>query len=345
MSSHSVARAAAPLAEILRGDTVESVHLGHVAVVDAAGHVLYAAGDPHAEVYTRSTLKPFQALPFARAGGPGQMGFSAAQVALLCASHSGEPMHVAGAGGILQRCGCTEADLLCGTHEPYFYEATGAFPPPPPYSPLAHNCSGKHSGMLACCVMHGWPTRDYVLPGHPLQQAIRGAVAGACGVDAGSMPEGIDGCSAPNYALPLAALARGYARLGSARADAGDADEAALGRLADAMRAHPEMVSGERRDDLALAVAGRGDWLPKAGAEGVQALAIRSRGLGVAVKVLDGNKRSIPTIIVAILDQLGLIGPEQRMALGTFGRQPLRNLRGTVTGHTRAAFALQPPGV
>ncbi len=343
MSSPTVARDAAPLAEILRGDTVESVHCGHVAVVDAAGRIVHAVGDPQALVYTRSTLKPFQALPFARAGGPAQMGFSQPETALLCASHSGEPMHVAAAGDMLRRCGCRESDLLCGTHEPYFYDATGAFPPPPPYSALAHNCSGKHSGMLACCALHGWPTRDYVDPAHPLQQAIRGAVASACGVEAASLAMGIDGCSAPNFAMPLAALARGYARLGSAEMESGDADEAALGRLAHAMRAHPEMVSGERRDDLALAAAGQGDWLPKAGAEGVQVLAIRSRGLGIAVKVLDGNKRSIPTIIVAILDQLGAIGAEQRVALGEFGRRPIRNLRGMVTGHARAAFTLAPP--
>jgi L-asparaginase II len=281
MPESPVVHAYAPLAEVVRGPAVESVHFGAVAVVDRDGRVLHAIGDPHLLTYTRSALKPLQALPFVAGGGVEHFGFSTAQVALMCASHSGEPRHVAGVADMLARCGCSAADLQCGTHAPGFHEARGEVPPPPPYSVLQHNCSGKHSGMLAYCVQHGHPTVDYLAYEHPLQQAVRRAVATFTGVAEARLVGGIDGCSAPNYAVPLAALATAFARLATADVDADYA--AAPHALFRAMTAHPEMVSGEHRSDLALMQAGRGDWVTKIGAEGVQAIGIRSRGLGIAV--------------------------------------------------------------
>ena len=187
----------APLAEVVRGAAVESVHFGAVAVVDRHGEVLRAAGDPYLMTYTRSALKPLQALPFTAGGGVERFGFSQAQVALMCASHSGEPRHVEAVADMLARCGCSAGDLQCGTHAPGFYEARGEVPPPPPYSPLQHNCSGKHSGMLASCVQHGQATDDYLAYDHPLQRAIRHAVATFTGVTEERLVAGIDGCSAP----------------------------------------------------------------------------------------------------------------------------------------------------
>ncbi|MEO8537774.1 MAG: asparaginase, partial [Betaproteobacteria bacterium] len=269
-----------PLAEVTRGGIVESVHSGAIAVVDRSGLLLYQAGDPHALTFTRSALKPLQALPSVAADGIARFGYSTPQVALLCASHSGEPRHVDAVADMLHRAGCSGSDLQCGTHAPGFYEAHGDVPPPPPYSPLQHNCSGKHSGMLAYCVQSGSETSDYLAYDHPLQRAIRGAVATFTGVAEKRLVAGIDGCSAPNYAVPLAALATAFARLASAEVDA---DFGMAPRtLANAMIAHPEMVSGERRSDLALMQAGRGDWVAKIGAEGVQALGVRSAGLGIA---------------------------------------------------------------
>jgi len=144
-----------PLAVATRGPAVESIHYGSVAVVDRSGRLLYSAGEPHALTFTRSALKPVQALPFVAAGGVPKFGYSNAQVALLCASHSGEPRHVEAVADMLAKSGSSAADLQCGTHAPGFYEARGDVPPPPPYSPLAHNCSGKHAGMLAYCAMCG----------------------------------------------------------------------------------------------------------------------------------------------------------------------------------------------
>ena len=327
-----------PLAEVLRGNAVESVHLGSVAVVDRHGQLICSAGDPGALTFTRSALKPLQALPFAAAGGIERFGFSAAQVALMCASHSGEPRHVEAVADMLRRCGCSPGDLQCGSHAPGFYEARGDVPPPPPYSPLAHNCSGKHAGMLAYCVQHGHARGGYLDFHHPLQQAIRRAVAAFTGVAEERLVGGVDGCSAPNYAVPLAALAGAFARLATADVDP---DYGAAPRtLARAMTAHPEMVSGEHRSDLALMQAGRGDWVTKIGAEGVQAIGIRSHGLGIAIKVADGQKRGLFPAIVAVLEQLGVADQAARRVLAPWGTRPIRNYRGTVTGEVRPALVL-----
>jgi len=340
MPESAAVRAHVPLAEVLRGRTVESIHFGTVAVVDRAGNVLQAAGDPYTLTFTRSSLKPLQALPFTTGGGVERFRFSKAQVALMCASHSGEPRHVEAVADMLVRCGLSPADLQCGAHAPGFYDARGDVPPPPPYSTLQHNCSGKHSGMLAYCVQHGHSVDDYLAFDHPLQQQIRRAVSTFTGVTADRLVAGIDGCSAPNYAVPLASLARAFARLATADVDPdyGMAPRA----LANAMTAHPEMVSGEFRSDLALMQAGRGDWVTKIGAEGVQAIGIRSQGLGIAIKVADGQKRGLYPAIVAVLDQLGLVDADARRILEPWRVRTVRNYRGTATGEIRPAVALEP---
>jgi len=330
----------ATLAEVLRGTTVESVHSGAVAVVDRSGTVLHAAGDPYTLTFTRSSLKPLQALPFTAQGGVERFGYSQAQVALMCASHCGEPRHVEAVTDMLARCGLSSTDLQCGTHAPGFYDARGEVPPPPPYSTLQHNCSGKHSGMLAYCVQHGDAVGDYLAFDHPLQQAIRHAVSTFTGVAEDRLVTGIDGCSAPNYAVPLASLATAFARLATADVDA---DYGMAPRmLVDAMIAHPEMVSGEFRSDLALMQAGRGDWVTKIGAEGVQAIGIRSHGLGIAIKVADGQKRGLYPAIVAVLEQLGVVDAAARAILAPWGRRTVRNYRGLATGEIRPAVVLEP---
>ena len=330
-----------PLAVETRGGTVESVHYGAVAVTDREGNVLHAVGDPHVLTFTRSALKPLQALPFVAAGGIERFGLSAAQTALLCASHAGEPRHVAAVADMLARSGSTADELQCGTHAPGFYETRGEIPPPPPYSPLAHNCSGKHSGMLAYCAMCGHAKGDYLAFDHPLQREIRRAVAAFTGVDEGCLVAGTDGCSAPNYAVPLAALARAFARLASGERDA-DYGEAPR-TLAAAMMRHPEMVSGERRSDLALMQTGRGDWVAKIGAEGVQALGVRSRGIGIAVKIADGQKRGLYPTVMAVLDQLGLLDDTARDALAPWRQPVVKNYRGIVTGDVRPVVVLDKP--
>jgi L-asparaginase II len=192
--------------------------------------------------------------------------------------------------------------------------------------------------MIAACVQCGQPKAEYLAAGLPVQQAIRAAVAAFTDVAETDLVAGIDGCSAPNYAVALSRLALAYARLTA------PAPHAVYGRspqaLADAMIAHPEMVSGARRSDLALMQAGRGDWVTKIGAEGVQAIGVKSQGIGIAIKVADGQKRGLYPTIVAVLDQLGVLDPRAREQLAPWGHPALTNYRGIHTGDVRAVVVL-----
>lgn len=336
-----VPMAFAPLIELNRGGTPESLHFGAVAVADARGKLLAAVGDPHTRVFTRSTLKALQALPFVRGGGPAQFGFSPQQLALLCASHSGEPMHVAQVQDMLDKAGVGYRQLQCGCHVPMFVEL-GVGPAPAAVDERHHNCSGKHAGFAAYCVQHGLPLDSYLDAGHPLQQAIRRDVARVAGLAQEDLRMGIDGCSAPNYAMPLSALARSYARLASGARDTEFGD--CFGALADAMTAHPGLVSGTRRNDEAFMRAGRGDWVTKVGADGVQVVGSKSRQQALAIKVSDGNMPALYAATVQVLDQLGWLDDAQREALAPWRASELRSVRGAVVGERRPVFTLAPAG-
>jgi L-asparaginase II len=307
---------------------------------DSLGRVLAHAGDPHWVTFTRSTLKPLQALPFVQGGGVLHFGLTSTNLALLCASHGGEAMHVEQVEQILGKAGVPWRRLQCGCHVPGYAEL-GGWPPPAPgsYDERNHNCSGKHSGFLAWCVQHGQPLESYLEPAHPLQQAIRAAVAEAVGLQEHQMPMGIDGCSAPNYALPLAHLARGFARLSTGERDTRFGE--AFGQIAQAMTAHPELVSGTGRNDLAFMRAGRGDWVTKIGADGVQVVASRSRGQALALKISDGNKLALYAATVEALDQLGWLDDAQREALRPWRQETIASVKGAPVGERKAVFRLQ----
>ena len=311
-----------------------------MAVVDRDGRLIFAAGDPRHPTMTRSALKPLQALPFVARGGVERFGYNSAQVALLCSSHSGEPRHVEAVSDMLERADCTVDDLQCGVHPPLFYTVREELPPAGArFTPLQHNCSGKHSGMLAYCRLCALPTASYLEFDHPLQQAIRAAVAYMTDVPEMELVSGIDGCSAPNYAVPLDRLAYAFARLATSADD--ERYGSAPASLAAAMTAHPEMVSGEGRNDLMLMRAGGGDWVTKVGAEGVQAVGVRSNGWGIALKVADGNARGLHPATVAVLDQLGLLDAVRRAALDSWRRPAIRNYRGLTTGYVEPVVALE----
>jgi L-asparaginase II len=331
----------APFVRVTRGEATDSVHYGSVAVVDREGRLLYSAGDPRYLTTTRSALKPLQALPFVAGGGVERFGYTLPQVALMCASHSGEPRHVEAVAAMLERAGCAPDQLQCGVHPPLYYTAREELPPSAAvFTTLHHNCSGKHAGMLAYCRQCAAPLDSYLAFDHPLQQAIRKAVAHLTGVREAELVAGVDGCSAPNYAVPLDRLAYAYARLAGTASDSRYGDAPA--RLAAAMTAHPEMVSGERRIDLALMTAGQGDWVTKVGAEGAQAIGIRSKGWGIAIKVADGNARGLHPATVAILDQLGLLDARQRALLQPWRQPEIRNYRGVLTGRVEPIVRLAP---
>jgi L-asparaginase II len=321
-----------PLLVTTRGRTIECVHYGTIAVCDRQGDVLASAGDVQALNFARSALKPLQALPFVEDDGPARYGFGSHEVALMCASHSGEEIHVRIVQRMLARIDAHESDLQCGCHPPLYYGATGTpVPPQARFGALHHNCSGKHAGFLGYCRLHGHRLTDYLAPEAALQVRIRNTVqqfAGTWPVEAGT-----DGCSAPNYALPLVRLAQTYAQLATA-------DGAPLAALRYAMLRHPDLVSGTGRIDLALAQTGGGDWIAKSGADGVQAIGIRSRGLGIAVRIADGNARALHTVTTEVLHQMGLLDKPADSPLARTFRPPLTNYRGLNVGSLQPLFDL-----
>jgi len=337
---HNASMNLAPLIELTRGGTRECLHFGAVAVVDRSGRLLAHAGDAHWLTFTRSTLKALQALPFMQGGGASHFGFSPQQVALLCASHNGEDSHVAQVQGMLDKTGLSYRALRCGCHVPGLFTQLETAPPPGlVYDERHNNCSGKHAGFLAYCVQHGLSLEDYIDPQHPLQQAIRRDVARAVGLQPQDLKMGIDGCSAPNYAMPLSALAYGYARLASGAGDTEFGESFAA--LSEAMTTHPDMVSGQGRNDLAFMQAGAGDWVTKVGADGVQVVASKRRGEAFAIKIIDANKPALFAACVEVLEQLGWLDAAQREALQPWRAQPIVNARGLQVGERRPVFQLQ----
>lgn len=324
----------------IAASTIENVHFGSIAVVAVDGGLRHWAGDPHWSTFTRSTLKPFQALPFIREGGHSHFGWTSRQVALMCASHSGEAMHTGVVESMLESVDCDGTRLQCGCHVPGWYAAQGRTPPvDAAWSPIQHNCSGKHAGFLAACRLHGEPVENYLDPSAPLQRRVAAAVSSLAGLAPHEMPLGTDGCSAPNYALPLSRLALLYAQL--AQGAEAPREGESLGILCQAMTRHPELVSGTSRSDLSLMALGAGDWVTKIGADGVQAIGIRSAGLGIAIKVTDGSRDALYCVVIEVLRQLRLAALDDFPPATQWLRTKLHNARGRVTGRVIPAFKLR----
>jgi L-asparaginase II len=335
----------APAAEVLRGNQVESVHFAAAAVVDQDGQLIAYLGSADLVTYSRSSLKPFQALPTVMRGFPDRFGLAEHHLALICASHSGEERHVRAAREILAAIDAKEDHLQCGVHIPLFHrDNEDPIPARKSFSPIFNNCSGKHSGMLALSRILGLPFEGYTDVQSPLQRLIRAQVALTLGVEPGDMIHGIDGCSIPNYAVPLRVLAYGYARLAASVGPKPRTDDEchdACKRIAGAMRTHPEMVSGEGRFDLALAQATKGRVFSKAGGEAVECLGIPERGWGIAVKIADGAARAIAPVVVGVLRQLELLNPDECAALVSLSEPVLRNHRGIEIGKIRMVGELK----
>ncbi len=327
------------LIEHIRGPLAEIVHAGAIAVVNARGQPQASVGDAHAMSFTRSTIKPFQALPFLIGGGIKAFGFTPQQTALLCASHNGEDMHVAQVDDMLRKIGQPYQALQCGCHVPLRFSYGGLVPPADlQFDERHNNCSGKHTGFLAFCVQHGLSLDNHLAPDHPLQVAIHQQVMRATGADASQLVAGTDGCSAPNYAMPLSKLAYAFARLASGAHDSELGEHFAV--LCSAMGQHPEMVSGTGRNDLAFTQAGRGDWITKIGADGVQVIASISRQEAIAIKVISGHMPALYAAAVETMEQLGWLDTQQREMLKPWACQTLLNAKSKAVGEIKPCFNL-----
>ena len=319
------------LVALTRGPLVESVHCGAIAVARPNGELVASLGDVRRPVFPRSAVKAFQCLPLIESGAADAFGFGAREISIACASHSGTAAHAAMAASMLARAGLGEAALGCGAHEPmlesFARELASRNEAP---SQLHNNCSGKHAGMCACAVHHKEDPAGYWRPEHPVQQRIVASLRAYTGEDLGADVRGTDGCSAPNWAIPVASLATAFARFITAEGP-GKPHRAASERIAKSVWAAPDMVAGPGRLDTIVMSKVPGEVFMKTGAEGVYCGAFPALGLGFAVKIDDGTKRAAEAVTTALLNR---ILPATR---GLGGDGTLRNWVGTEVGAMRVS--------
>jgi L-asparaginase II len=325
------------LVEVTRGALVESRHTGAIAVADADGRLVLALGDVDRPVFPRSAVKALQAILLVESGAADAFGLSDEELAVACASHSGDKVHVEAVRSLLAKAGLDESYLACVVHWPVSDKATRDLIKAGRRRQSVHNnCSGKHAGMLAAAVRLGLDPRGYERPDHPLQVMIGGIISETCGVRLERDGMGIDGCSLPTWSLPLGALARGLARFGSGEGLA-PARAAAAKRLMQACFAAPALVAGEGRFDTIAMSALAPDLFVKGGAEAVHCAALPGAGLGIALKIDDGAKRAAER---ALSEVLAALLPRAQSALADQLDGEMLNWRGISVGRIAAGGSL-----
>jgi L-asparaginase II len=350
-STTATATATPVLVEALRGGIVESFHRGSVAIVDAGGAVHTAWGDIDRPVFPRSAVKLLQALPLVASGAADALGLDDAELALACSSHNGEPVHVRTAASMLAKAGVDAAVLECGAHWPYHdaslkaLVAAGESP-----GALHNNCSGKHAGFvcLACRMAGGAPlagfVRGYVQPDHAVMRTVTAALQSATGFDLSRTARGVDGCSIPTYAIPLRHLAHAFAKVAAGHGLGAEHDAAAR-RLRAAIAAAPQMVAGSGRVDTRLMAHFGSRVCCKGGAEGVHCIALPELGLGIALKMDDGNTaRAADVATAALVERLLPCSDADRAVTRAISDVVMRNWNGIEVGRLRAAGPLAPQG-
>jgi L-asparaginase II len=325
--------------EVTRNGIVESRHRGSAAIVDVSGKVQDAWGDIRQPTYPRSAIKAIQALPMVESGAAAEADFTDAEVALACSSHNGEEGHTETAAAMLQKLGLGEQDLECGSHWPYHEDTTlkmaknGVAP-----SQLHNNCSGKHCGMLALAKQLGGPIQGYVAQTHGVQQRIMGAMEQMCGVDLSQVQPGIDGCSAPNWPIPLENLAYGFARIADPK-DLPTARAEAVDWIKRAVFANPFMVAGTGRFCTeVMKILGNRAFI-KTGAEGVFCASLPEYGIGIALKCDDGATRGSETMMAALLRHVGVLEAGDMAAMEPWLNPQLKNRAKRTVGDIRPAAA------
>ncbi len=339
-----------PIYQFTRGDIVESIHYGAIAVVNAKGDLIASCGNPEATTYLRSTAKPFQALPFIARGGDDKFHLTDQEIALICSSHSGTDEHVRVLQELQRKTGITEADLMCGAHPPYHkptrqkLEKRGEKP-----TSNRHNCSGKHTGMIAHAKLIHAPIETYLEKEHPVQRNILQALSEMCSLGIEEIHLGTDGCSVPTFAMPLYNAALAWARLVDPQNFPPEREKACQ-TITRAMTSHPFMVGGPDRLDTKLMEIAEGRIVAKSGAEAYQGIGIPpnalgngSQGLGIALKIADGDrgKRAKAPVVLEICQQLSALSKDELEKLSEYGpEQPLINYRNIVVGHGQPTFEL-----
>ncbi len=337
------------LVDVMRGGAVESTHRGAIAVIDDDGAVLASLGDIERPIFPRSAVKVLQALPLVASGAADQLGLSDEELAIACASHGGEEIHAKTAARMLAKAGLDAGSLECGAHWPYFegaaraLAARGEEP-----SALHNNCSGKHAGFLClACAMHGGAldlrqyAKGYVAAEHPVMREVSAALEAATGFDLSGTARGTDGCSIPTYAIPLRHLALAFARVATGVGlRAGYADAAQ--RLRAAVASAPYLVAGSGRFDTRVMEQLGARVFCKVGAEAVFCAALPERGLGVAIKIDDGNTaRAAEVVMAAAIEALVSLDDADSVFMRSLSEPTLQNWNGIQVGALRATDTLR----
>ena len=331
------------LVNVIRGETVESVHTGHVSIIDGEGKTVFEVGDPATVTYYRSAAKPFQAIPFITSGAADAFGFTEKEIALACASHSGEVVHVAIAARMLAKIGLSEADLKCGTHLPFsetdskHMQRSGEEP-----TQLHNNCSGKHAAMLAFAKHIGADISTYDSSENRIQKRILKCISDFTEVPESDIAVGVDGCAAPNFAVSIRAMAESAINLIRPTAFH-ESIQDACSRIVSAMTEYPELIGGSNRLDTQLMQAAPGRIISKVGADGVWLCGVLPcekypTGLAIALKVADGDDhRARPVVAVELLRRLGILTAAD---LTDLSPMPIKSRRGDDVGRVEAAESL-----
>ncbi|WP_207671391.1 asparaginase [Paenibacillus cymbidii] len=328
------------LIEERRGGLVECEYVGHICGVSYDGEIAYQFGNPRHWTYLRSAAKPFQAIPAFRCNAPENAGFTPKEMAIMAASHRGEPFHFEAVESMMRKIGVTEDDLVCCASYPLNAKARDALaaqglPPRRQY----HNCSGKHAGLLALCKSEGYPLQGYEDPGHPAQKDILAALAALSEYPAEQIRLGIDGCGLPVFALPLDHLAKAYLKLARPELIADPLTRSAVERITRLMNEHYEMVAGTNMICSSLLMDD--NIVAKGGAKGVYCFGLRKEKMAFALKVMDGSEDKWPMIVAAILEQIGYDRQETIERMYALCPKQFANGNGTIVGENRAVFRLR----
>jgi len=329
------------LIEVTRGEIIESMHRGDIAVVNYKGDLLYYLGDPHKVTYIRSAAKPVQAMNVVLSSAYQEYGLELDELAVMCASHYGESFHREVVERVLAKIDLTKEQLLGGSVHSLSSKVAlqQAWDHRTP-DQLFSDCSGKHAGFLAVCRKKGYPLHNYNAPDHPLQQEILDIISKMCQYPGKQIKIGIDGCSVPVHALPVFNMALGYARLATPEGLSSHYLKAA-NTIFDAMVNYPEMIAGTGGFCTELIRNTHGKLIGKIGAEGVYCVGVKDSGIGIALKMEDGSMDRIPPVVLKILNDLKLLSQEELAKLGKYAPIDNMNDLGTSVGEIRACFDLK----
>ena len=336
------------LAKAIRGGTIESIHRGHLVVVDGAGEIVAQIGNPETVTFWRSSAKPFQTLPFILYDASEHFGFSEKEIALACGSHSGESFHIETAKKMLERADFTEEDLRCGVHPP-FDEKTAEAMIRKGEKPtqIYNNCSGKHAAMLALAKHTGADIKTYELLENPIQQKVLAVVSTFTDIPRSEIKIGMDGCALPNFALPISAMARAFAKLVFPPKGFDKNLQKASLQIVSAMMNFPEMIGGTKRLDTLIMQAAKGKIVSKIGAEGVYLAGVLpseqwKTGLGIAFKIEDGDdQRARAVVAIEILRKVGILNESNDERLRQYSPIVIKSRRGDTVGTVVSSFDLK----